>query len=80
MQPPWLDTLKKLVEQKPLIIIRFDRDEWRVSIIRVGASTNSRLPLSFPLRWRQDVSLANSSKSCGDGSLIEATTVLLPSV
>jgi hypothetical protein len=28
MQPPWLGILKKLVEQKPLIIIRFDRDEW----------------------------------------------------
>src|SRR5262249_19330215 len=26
--PPWVETLKKLVEQKPLIIIRFDRDEW----------------------------------------------------
>jgi len=29
MQAPWLESLKRLVEKKPLIVIRFEEGEWR---------------------------------------------------
>jgi len=37
MQTPWLDTLKTLAQQKPLVVIRFEKHEWeRLSESRRG--------------------------------------------
>jgi hypothetical protein len=49
MQLPWLQSLKRLAEEKRLVIIRFDEAEWQ-SLNELSRLSSSRWLIFYPLK------------------------------